>query len=123
MESTRMAFGRRGEDRAAEYIENLGWQVLARNWRCREGEADIVAYDPAADALVVVEVKSRSSTEFGSPLEAITYAKVRTLRHLAAIYARMSGASARRLRVDAIGVLWPPGRDPELIHARGIEER
>ena len=45
---------RRGEDRAAEYIENLGWQVLARNWRCREGEADIVAYDPSADALVVV---------------------------------------------------------------------
>ena len=89
MESTRMAFGRRGEDRAAEYIENLGWQVLARNWRCREGEADIVAYDPSADALVVVEVKSRSSTEFGSPLEAITYAKVRTLRHLAAIFARL----------------------------------
>ena len=95
MESTRMAFGRRGEDRAAEYIENLGWQVLARNWRCREGEADIVAYDPSADALVVVEVKSRSSTEFGSPLEAITYAKVRTLRHLAAIFARRANVADR----------------------------
>ncbi len=122
MESTRMAFGRRGEDRAAEHIEGLGWQVLARNWRRREGEADIVAYDPAADALVVVEVKSRSSTEYGSPLEAITYAKVRTLRHLAAIFARQSGMSARRLRVDAVGILWRPGEEPELIHARGIEE-
>ena len=100
----------------------MTWLIVARNWRCREGEADIVAYDPSADALVVVEVKSRSSTEFGSPLEAITYAKVRTLRHLAAIFARQSGVSARRLRVDAVGILWRPGEEPELVHARGIEE-
>lgn len=122
METKKMAFGRRGEDRAVEYIENLGWQVLARNWRCREGEADIVAYDPEADAVVVVEVKSRSGTGYGSPLEAITYAKVRTLRHLAAIFSRQAGTSARRLRVDAVGLLWRPGADPELVHARGIEE-
>ena len=118
----RRTTGDRGEDLAATYLTDRGWTVLARNWRCREGEADIVAYDPSADALVVVEVKSRSSTEFGSPLEAITYAKVRTLRHLAAIFARQSGVSARRLRVDAVGILWRPGEEPELVHARGIEE-
>ncbi|MFT3887211.1 MAG: YraN family protein [Arachnia sp.] len=118
----RIEFGRRGEDHAAEYIEGLGWRVLARNWRCREGEADIVAWDPESDALVVVEVKSRSGTGYGSPLEAITYAKAARLRRLAAIFARESKATARRLRVDALGILWRPGTEPELIHARGIEE-
>ena len=122
MGDPRMEFGRRGEEHAARHIEGLGWRVLARNWRCREGEADLVAYDPDADALVVVEVKSRSGTGYGSPLEAITYAKVRTLRRLAAIFARQSGAAARRLRVDAVGIIWRPGQEPELIHARGIEE-
>ena len=72
--------------------------------------------------LVVCEVKCRKGRGFGDPLEAITYAKVRTLRHLAAIFARQSGVSARRLRVDAVGILWRPGEEPELVHARGIEE-
>ncbi|HJE51237.1 MAG TPA: YraN family protein [Tessaracoccus flavescens] len=115
-------FGRRGEDRAARYLEESGWTILERNWRCREGEADIVALDPHTDSLVVVEVKSRSGEGFGSPLESITYAKARRLRQLAAIYARQAQVRARLLRVDAIGLLWPRGQECKLIHARGIEE-
>lgn len=115
-------FGRRGEDKAAQYLLESGWTILERNWRCREGEADIIALDPEDDALVVVEVKSRSGDGYGSPLESITYAKARRLRQLAAIYARQSRAGARLLRVDAIGLLWPKYGESELIHARGIEE-
>lgn len=122
MTDRRHDFGRRGEQRAEEYLRSLSWQILERNWRCREGEVDIVARDPQADALVVVEVKSRSGTGYGTPLEAITYRKVMRLRQLAAIYARGSRVRTRRLRVDAIGLVWPRGGDCELIHARGIEE-
>ena len=115
-------FGRRGEEKAAQYLLESGWEILERNWRCREGEADIIALDRETDSLVVVEVKSRSGTGYGSPLETITYAKARRLRQLAAIYARRSRVGARLLRVDAIGLLWPRHGDCHLIHARGIEE-
>lgn len=123
MRRTRAELGRLGEDKAAEHLIGLGWQILSRNWRCREGEADIVALDTDAGALVVVEVKSRSGTGFGDPLDAITYEKARRLRHLAAIYAKHTHASAPLLRVDAIGIVWPHGQQPRLTHARGIEER
>ena len=118
----KQTFGQLGEQRAAEHLLECGWQILERNWRCREGEADIIALDPETDSLVVVEVKSRRGVGYGSPLETITYAKVRTLRQLAGIYARQSKVRARLLRVDAIGVLWPRGSQCKLIHARGIEE-
>lgn len=115
-------FGRRGEQAAVEFLQAQGWSILERNWRCREGEADIIAHEPEHDTLVVVEVKARAGLDYGSPLESITYAKARRLRHLAAIYAREHRVRASLLRVDAIGVLWRRGRGPELVHARGIEE-
>ncbi len=123
MTEERTRLGRRGEDMAAEYLSASGWPILERNWRCREGEADIIAYDPTADALVVVEVKTRAGTGYGMPLDAITYAKARRLRHLAVIYARQRAGRSVRLRVDAIGFVLRPGRPAEMIHARGIEER
>lgn len=123
MQTARQRVGFRGEDRAAHHVESLGWRILERNWRCGEGEADLVCHDPEADALVIVEVKTRRGLGYGSPLEVITYEKVRRLRRLAAIYAREHRVRCRRLRVDAIGVLWPPGQEAHLIHARGIEER
>lgn len=119
----KQTFGRLGEQRATDHLLDCGWQILERNWRCKEGEADIIAVDPDAQALVVVEVKTRAGTGYGSPLESITYAKARRLRQLAAIYARQTKTRLPRLRVDAIGILWPRGGGSELIHARGIEER
>ncbi|GAA4892675.1 YraN family protein [Tessaracoccus lubricantis] len=119
----KQTFGRLGEQRATDHLLELGWQILERNWRCKEGEADIIAIDPDAQALVVVEVKTRGGVGFGSPLETITYAKARRLRQLAAIYARQSKLGLPRLRVDAIGILWPRGGGSQLVHARGIEER
>lgn len=119
----KQTFGRLGEQRATEHLLECGWQILERNWRCKEGEADIIAVDPEAQALVVVEVKTRAGMGYGSPLESITYAKARRLRQLAAIYARQTRSRLPRLRVDAIGILWPRDGGTELIHARGIEER
>lgn len=122
MESPTQALGRRGEDRAVEFLEARGWRVVERNWRCREGEIDIVAVEPDGHTLVVVEVKSRAGLRFGAPLETITYAKACRLRRLAALYVRQSGLRPHLIRVDAVGVLWPRGGECQFTYARGIDE-
>ncbi|MCC2593235.1 YraN family protein [Tessaracoccus sp. OS52] len=117
------ALAQRGEERAAAYVTELGWRVVDRNWRCREGELDLVAHDPDSDTLVFVEVKTRSGTGFGHPLETITYAKAARLRGLAMAWLRDRDAHARNIRVDAIGLVLPPDGGEDLTHVRGIGER
>ena len=75
------ALGKHGEQLAAEYLQQAGFRIVDRNWRCAKGEIDIVMVDRRA--LVACQVKTRSSTEYGTPLEAITRQKIRRLRHLA----------------------------------------
>lgn len=122
MERPTQALGRRGEERAAEFLEERGWRVIARNWRCREGEIDIVAVEPDGRTLVVVEVKSRSGTGYGAPLETITYAKACRLRRLGTLFVRERRLRPPRIRVDAVGVLWPRDGECELSYVRGIDE-
>ncbi|HEY9469639.1 MAG TPA: YraN family protein [Propionibacteriaceae bacterium] len=114
--------GIRGEDLACAELERLGMQVLERNWRCRLGEIDIVAAEagPAGLTLVFCEVKCRSGLGFGHPLEAITYAKMRTLRQLAALWMREHRRKASSIRLDAIGVVLAPGQEPSVTHVRGV---
>lgn len=121
MSNQRMSLGRMGEQRATEYLEAKGWTILDRNWRCREGEIDIVGHDPEAEAIVVVEVKTRAGLGYGTPMEAITYAKARRLRRLAFLYTRTTRRRARRLRVDGVGVLFLHGRW-EITHSKRIDE-
>ncbi len=99
--------GRRGEDRAARYLESCGYAVLDRNWRIREGEIDLVA--ARAGELVVVEVKTRRDEAFGHPFEAVDARKSRRLWRLAVawIAAHPVEAQGRRLRVDAIAIVGP----------------
>jgi putative endonuclease len=97
-----ISLGRRGEDAAAAYLAELGWTILDRNWRCREGELDIVAHDGRRH--VVCEVKTRRSTRFGDPLEAITAAKAARLRRLAWRWAAANGVGGASMRVDVLGL-------------------
>lgn len=112
--------GRHGEDAAARLLTSEGLTLVARNWRCGEGELDLVAVDGAD--LVIVEVKTRSSELYGHPLEAVDGRKRRRLLRLAVAWAAEHPglAGGRRLRVDAIAVT---GRSPEtfvLEHLRDI---
>jgi putative endonuclease len=77
--------------------------VVARNWRCREGELDLVVRNP--DTLVFCEVKTRTSDRFGLPVEAVTPAKQRRIRALAAQYLRTEGQPAPGIRFDVVSVL------------------
>jgi len=101
--------GRAGEDRAARYFEERGFRILARNWRCRGGEIDLVVADDRD--VVIVEVKTRRSDAFGHPFEAIDQRKRARLWRLTAawIAAHPGEVQGRRLRIDAIGLT---GRDP-----------
>ncbi len=82
--------GARGEDLACAELERQGLEIVERNWRCSVGEIDVVAAERGSGGLTLVfcEVKCRRGLGFGHPLEAITYAKLRTLRQLAAIWMR-----------------------------------
>ena len=97
------ALGRAGEQAATDLLLSKGFVVLDRNWRCPYGEIDIVA--TVGDVLVVCEVKTRSSTRFGSPAEAVTPVKLARLRTLAHEWVRASRRRWPRLRIDVVGVL------------------
>ncbi|MGO1385231.1 MAG: YraN family protein [Arachnia sp.] len=114
------ALGRDGEDIAVAHLETEGWLIIERNWRCPAGELDIVAWDEEAQALVFVEVKSRSSLAFGQPIEAITWRKMAKLRELSTLWLRATNTRVRTIRVDAVGVLMPWNGSLELTHVRGI---
>lgn len=94
--------GRRGENAAARYVAQLGWKILDRNWRCREGELDIIAYD--GHQHIICEVKTRRSITYGAPAEALTLDKASRLRRLAHLWADQHGVSTKSLRIDLIGL-------------------
>lgn len=113
------ALGAHGERLAARYLEASGFQIIERNWRCARGELDIVAYEPAARSVVVVEVKTKTGLGFGTPLESITHVKARRLYQLARMWVDERSLGPTRVRVDGVGVLLA-GREPEITHIRGI---
>jgi putative endonuclease len=99
----RRELGARGEALAAAWFEAQGYEVLDRNWRCREGEIDLVVRRQRT--IVFCEVKTRTSDVFGSPAEAVTRAKRERLRHLAARWLEDSPVRPRGIRFDVAAVL------------------
>ncbi|GAA2197649.1 YraN family protein [Sinomonas flava] len=110
--------GARGERLAEEYLRSLGAAILDRNWRCAEGELDIVAAD--AGTLVAVEVKARRSWDYGHPFEAVDPAKLARLVRLLGLWAREHGARGRQRRVDVVAVTGPAGEQSVLEHLMGV---
>ncbi|QBI55666.1 hypothetical protein EKD16_19515 [Streptomonospora litoralis] len=103
---------------ASAYLERRGLRILARNWRCSEGEIDIVAGQ--GPDVIVAEVKTRTGLRFGSPLEAVTEPKRRRLRRLARLWAAAHRAGRRRIRVDVVCVLVLPGDRVFVRHHPGV---
>ena len=106
-ESRRAALGVRGEDAAAAWYRSASYEILDRNWRCAEGEIDLVARSAEGGVLVFCEVKTRSSARFGSPFEAVTPAKQRRVRALGPVVAAPCAPDAERA-TSASGSTWPP---------------
>lgn len=94
---------RLGEAAAAEELTRRGYHILARNYHCREGEADLVADD--GEDLVFVEVKTRSGLSHGLPQEAVTWTKQQRLGRAALHYCHRHGIEDRPIRFDVVEVL------------------
>jgi putative endonuclease len=115
----RARLGQWGEDVAVQHLEATGYEVLARNWRCKDGEIDIIAR--TGEVLCFVEVKTRSSLAFGEPAEAVKGRKMRRQPVLAAQYLRDQRPTGwGDLRYDVVSVLRQQGQPPEVVHIEGI---
>jgi putative endonuclease len=97
------ALGGFGEELAATHYRAHGYAVLERNWRCAAGEIDLLC--ARGTTLVVCEVKARTGTARGHPLESVTRAKQNRLRRLAAVYLRHQDRGWAEVRFDVVGVL------------------
>src|SRR4051812_24189520 len=98
MTFARRALGASGEQLAADWYVDNGYEVVSQNWRCREGELALVLR--RGRKFVFCEVKSRPSDAFGVPAEAVTRAKQTRLRHLAAKWLDECGVRAVEIRFD-----------------------
>lgn len=115
--TTQQALGRAGEALAAEHLTAAGMRLVRANWRCRDGEIDLLMRD--GDSLVAVEVKTRTSLNAGHPFEAITARKASRLRSLVRQAAADLGHRGS-IRVDAVAILLPPDAAALLEHLKGI---
>ncbi len=112
----RPSLARRAEALAAQYLDERGYAITARNWRRPEAEIDLVV---ARDGLCIfVEVRSRTGTERGHPLETVTASKRARVLRAARLYLDEEKPSATAYRFDVIGVTFPVDEmgAPEIVH-------
>ena len=109
--------GAKGEEFASQYLQNLGYRILDRNWRTKRGELDIVAEHEAT--LIFCEVKTRTSKVCGLPSEAISQTKIQHLKTVALEWLNAHQVRHTGIRFDVVAVLL--GSTPEISHIQGID--
>src|SRR6185369_11945449 len=116
-----LSLGAKGEQLATEWLIKHGYKIVGRNLKLGGVEIDIVAGQ--GSVIILVEVKTRRSAEFGSPEEAVTATKLRRLSAAAAMYARQN-PKVRQIRLDVIALILPldPVAPKRLRHYRGVGE-
>lgn len=113
--------GRRGEDLAAKYLEGLGYRIIARRERILRGDLDLIALDDRT--VVFVEVRTRSDTQHGHPVETIDRRKQRRIATLANAYIRRHRLEDCRVRIDVVTVVFHgAAQPPEVEHYRDAFE-
>jgi putative endonuclease len=108
----RITLGKSGENYACRELERRGYAIVARRFRTRGGEIDIIARD--GETLVFVEVKARRSCRYGTPLDAVTPFKRHRLMRMAAEYVLLKGVSNAFCRFDVVSVLFGEGLRPRV---------
>jgi putative endonuclease len=104
--------GQRGEALALRHLYRQGFDILERNFRCRAGEIDLIAYD--GSVLAFIEVKARSSQDFGMPAEALLLEQQERIRRAAATYRRSRRLEHLSFRFDLVAVDLSAGSKPAL---------
>ncbi|MDW7728680.1 MAG: YraN family protein [Bacillota bacterium] len=103
MTKKRLLVGQTGETAARRYLEKLGYEIIESNYRCSLGEIDLIAHDNRT--IVLAEVRTRTSSVFGSPEESITAEKARRLRRLALYYLQATRQDESPSRIDLLAVM------------------
>lgn len=106
--------GNEAEDLACEYLQQKGWEILDRNYYSGHSEIDIIAKDE--NFTVFLEVKMRSSTQFGKPIEFVNEEKIEHVFRAAEAWALEHGLQESPMRFDVIGILKRKGKAPEINH-------
>ena len=107
--------GKWGEDTAAAYLEDQGYQIIERDWKSGHHDLDIVAKE--GNTLVIVEVKTRRNRLFGDPEEAIDYKKRMSLQSAINHYVK-SHRFGNSVRFDIISIVGTIGSQPEIDHIK-----
>lgn len=111
--------GDRGEERAAAFLEAQGYRILERNYRCPLGEVDLIARDGAT--VVFVEVKTRSSSRFGSPQAAVGPGKQKRMTAVALFYLKGRGWLTAPARFDVAAVSLVDGREAVTLYRNAFD--
>ncbi|HNQ23078.1 MAG TPA: YraN family protein [Phycisphaerae bacterium] len=106
--------GRRGEHLAGRHLQRLGGRIVARNYRCPQGEIDLIVL--LGDTLVFVEVKTRTAGDGGQPEEPVQWTQRRRIERAARYFVRQHHLEHRPCRFDVVCVFWPQGGRPVLEH-------
>jgi putative endonuclease len=102
--SSNLEFGAQGEARVAKYLQEIGYELIEKNWRIHGGEIDLIFRHPDG-RIIFTEVKSRRSEAYGHPLEAITTAKAQRMRRLALAWLILHNLWSSPFRIDAAAVI------------------
>jgi putative endonuclease len=114
MRNLRQLLGQKGEKQAARYLKQKGYKVVTANYRCKYGEIDLIARD--SDILIFIEVKTRTSTDFGGPAAAVDYRKQQQISKVAHHYLITHHNDDVNARFDVISILSPRGQKAEIEH-------
>lgn len=111
--NAKQIFGKRGEELAERFLKNKGYKIVERNYRCSNGEVDLIALD--RKVIVFVEVKTRAAHGYGSPLEAVAFYKQRKMIQAAQYFLHEKKLHQRDARFDVVGISWA-GAEPQVEH-------
>lgn len=108
-ENNAHAWGKRGEDLAHRFLQKRGYIIVGRNYRTKNGSAEVDLIAKDGDTLVFVEVKTRASEEFGAPEAAVDHEKHRRIVRAATEYIRRADTDPDKTRFDIVSVTWGDG--------------
>jgi len=101
--------GKKGEDLALRFLKKRGYRIIEQNYVCKMGEMDLIAKEK--DTLVFIEVKTRTSMDFGPPQLAVTEFKQRQLSKVALNFLKEKKIEDVKARFDVVAILLTPGRE------------
>ena len=108
----RLSLGERGETAACRFLEAQGYKILEKNYKCKLGEIDVITRRQGR--LAFVEIKTRTSTQFGTPQEAVNLQKQEKIFKVAQWYLKEKKILKSPIAFDVVAILWKEGQTPEM---------